>query len=239
MTHSSEIAAFCQALWQQRFRTLSTLFGIAWGTFSLVLLLSFGRGLELNLQERAKSLGQSLVIAWPQTTTKSFAGLPKGRRLRIRAEDIMKLPSQIPDLHSVSAEYQDHDSLQYQGNFHPIRLSGVYPSFAELRTMVPQHDGRFLNPRDIEQRRRVVFLGNQIKEDIFGSQTAIGKNLKIRGMPFTVVGVLKPKLQDSDYGGLDENRVYLPATTHAQLFNRTYISDFVFRAKSKDFTSIP
>jgi len=84
------------------------------------------------------------------------------------------------------------------------------------------------------QRRRVVFLGNQIKKEIFGSQPAVGQDIRIRGMPFKVVGVLEPKLQDSDYGGLDENRVYLPATTHAQLFNRPHISDFVFRAKDGD-----
>ena len=232
MNRLSAIADFLACLRQQGFRTLSTVFGVAWGTLAVVLLLAFGHGLQRDLQERAKALGKSLVVAWPQKTTLSYAGLAKGRPLRMRAEDIMKLPQMIPALHSVSAEYQDEDALQSEGRFHRIRTSGVYPSFAELRSMIPQRGGRFFNPQDIRERRRVVFLGDRIKDDIFGSAPAVGRRLTIRGIPFTVIGVLKPKSQDSDYGGRDEERVYLPATTHAQLFDRPFISNFVFRAKT-------
>ncbi len=228
------IASLWRTLKEQRIRTLSTLFGITWGTFSLVLLIAFGRGLERDLQVRSESLGRNLVIAWPQSTTVSHAGHPKGRRLRIRAQDIMKLPALIPELYAISAEYQNYETVQARGTLHSIRLSGVYPSFAELRTMIPQPDGRFFNPLDLEERRRVVFLGNQIKEDLFGPGPAVGQLLTLRGMPFTVIGVMKPKRQDSDYGGLDQDRIYLPATTHAQVFQRSYVSNFVFRARDLD-----
>ena len=226
----STLKEFSHSLLGQGFRTLSTLLGIAWGTIAVVLLVAFGQGLETDLQERAKALGQGLVIAWPQKTTLSYEGMAKGRVLRLRADDVMRLPSQIPELHSVCAEYQDHELLRQGTSLHSIRLSGVYPPFQDLRMMIPQPGGRFINRRDIQDRRRVVFMGDQIKKDIFGESTAVGRLVTIRGLPFTVVGVMKSKPQESDYGGPDSNRVYLPATTHATLFNRDFISNFVFRA---------
>ena len=227
-----DIREFFQGLIAEGARSLTTLFGIAWGTVAVILLVAFGQGLQRDLQARAKALGEGLVVGWPQKTTLSFAGMTKGRVLRLRAEDVMALSDQIPDLGAVSAEYQGRELMRFHSQVHSVRLSGVYPSFEGLRLMIPQSGGRFINRRDIEERRRVIFLGDRIKEDLFGNQMAVGRIVTLRGIPFTVIGVLRPKVQDSDYGGKDENRVYLPATTFSALFNRDYISNFVFRARN-------
>jgi putative ABC transport system permease protein len=223
---------FLHSLWRQKIRALSTLFGVAWGTLSVVLLLAFGYGLRNDLREKAQALGANIVVVWPQQTTKPYAGFNEGRRLRLRAQDLLKLPKLIPELEAISPEYMDYETLQLRDRVHRVQLSGVYPAFGELRSMTPASGGRFINQQDINEKRRVVFLGNRIKTNLFDTEGALGQLLVLRGISFKVIGVLAPKQQDSNYGGLDQDRIYLPATTHAQLFSRNVISDFVYRAKS-------
>jgi putative ABC transport system permease protein len=115
-----------------------------------------------------------------------------------------------------------------------VTLSGVYPSYGSLRAWEPLPGGRFLNERDIAERRRVVVLGDRIKEGLFGAGEAVGRTLVLKGLPFTVVGVIGPKRQDTNYSGLDRDRACLPATTHERIFGRRTVSNFVYRSRGLD-----
>lgn len=216
---------------EQRVRTLITLLGIAWGAFSVIVLLTFGTGLNRLLKDRADNMGRGLAVVWPQRTTISFEGLGRGRPIRLKADDIAALPRRIPELDLVSPEYVSFERIQMGTRVYRVTLSGVYPDYAELRTWRVQPGGRFLNERDQEERRRVMILGNRIKDALFGHAPALGQTLVVRGIPFTVIGVMQPKDQDSDYDGRDENRICLPARTFEQVFGARYLSMFIYRAR--------
>lgn len=219
-------------LWRtQRTRTLSTLFGIAWGAASVVLLLAFGAGLQEDMERKAGNLGRHVVVVWPQKTTRAHAGLGVGRWIQLREQDIAALPELIPGLADVSPEYQGREQVQVGQRIYNPRLSGVSPAYARLRSMTPQPGGRFLNERDLLEKRCVVFLGDRIKRGLFGDARAVGRQVILKGIPFTVVGVLKPKKQDANYGGVDADRVCLPAPVFAQIFGRPYLTNFVYRAR--------
>ncbi len=224
---------FVRDLRTQKLRTFFALLGIAWGTAAVVLLLAFGVGLRRFQSRRMHGMGDGIVVAWPLRTSLSFEGLPKGRPIRMRAEDVLKLASEIPELEAVSPEL----SLWNQPIIHGNRdtrayVGGIYPCFGDLRHIYPQSGGRFINEQDIEQRHRVIFIGNGIKEELFGDTEAIGEKLFIQGIGFVVIGVLKPKLQDSSYGsGTDERIAYIPASTMTSVFGQDYINNFVYRAK--------
>ena len=219
---------------EQRTRTVTTLLGISWGTFSVIVLLAFGTGLEEKFRRQAASFGRGVAIVWPMATTKSFAGLGRGRSLRLRAEDILTLPRHIAELDLVSPEYITRDRLQVGERLHRVTLSGVYPAYGQLRTWKPQQGGRFLNDRDCAENRRVVVLGNSVKDALFGPRRAVGETLVLRGLPFNVVGVMTPKDQTSDYSGRDDRRVCLPAPTFRNVFGQQYVSNFVYRSRSPD-----
>ena len=85
-------------LGRQRVRALTTVLGVAWGTFGVVGLFAFGAGLEELMDERARGLGQGIVIAWPRETTRPFAGLPEGRPVRVAPADVEALAAEIPEL---------------------------------------------------------------------------------------------------------------------------------------------
>ncbi len=227
------LVLFARDLRTQKLRTFFALLGITWGTAAVVLLLAFGVGLRRFQSRRMHGMGDGIVVAWPLRTSLSFEGLPKGRPIRMRAEDVLKLASEIPELEAVSPEL----SLWNQPMIHGSRdtrayVVGIYPCFGDLRHIYPQSGGRFINEQDIEQRHRVIFIGNGIKEELFGDAEAVGETLFIQGIGFVVIGVLKPKLQDSSYGsGPDERIAYIPASTMTSVFGRDYINNFVYRAR--------
>lgn len=221
-----------RGLREQRARTFTTLLGLTWGTFSVVVLLAFGSGLESRMQETANNMGSGIAVVWPGRTTRSWAGLPRGRPVRVLARDVLALPLQVPELDLVSPEYIRKERIRVGSRIHRVTLSGVYPAYGELRAWSLREGGRFVNDRDIRERRRVVVLGNLIKEGLFGAREALGRTVVIQGRPFTVVGVLHPKKQDSYYaGGPDENRVCLPATTCENVFGHRYVDTFIYRSR--------
>ena len=227
------LVLFARDLRTQKLRTFFALLGITWGTAAVVLLLAFGAGLRRYQSRRMHGMGDGIVVAWPLKTSLSFEGMPKGRPIRLRAEDVLKLASEIPELEAVSPEFSLGDQPMIHGSRDArAYVGGIYPCFGDLRHIYPQSGGRFINEQDIEQRHRVIFIGNSIKEELFGDKKAVGETLFIQGTGFVVIGVLKPKLQDSSYGsGPDERIAYIPASTMTSVFGRDYINNFVYRAK--------
>ncbi|MBN1444149.1 MAG: ABC transporter permease [Planctomycetes bacterium] len=223
-----------RGLRQQKARTATTLLGLGWGTFSVIVLLAFGTGLEEHMHEQAVAFGESIALVWPSRTTMNFAGLGCGRRVNIEREDVAALAAQIPELGRISPECIAWDQLQVGTKILRATISGVAPAYGALRTWRIEPGGRFLNERDIEDRRRVIVLGNRVRTGLFGRDPVLGRTVILQGLPFTVVGVLSPKRQDSDYSGQDADRICMPVTTHEQVYGDRLVSNFVFRARRAD-----
>ena len=218
----------------QKLRTFLTLFGIVWGTAAVTLMLAFGEGLHAKLMADMRGLGENIIIAWPSRTSKAWEGLGKGRRLRVTEEDLERVRREVPLITRVSGEYAASDKRFRAGRkvFIP-GVSGTNVEFADMRNMNPQAGGRYLNERDLKQRRRVVFLGDKIASDLFGVEDPIGREVSIAGIPFTVIGVLKEKEQDSSYYNRDNDRASVPASTFRALYNRRYVDNFIFQVAER------
>lgn len=195
----------------QRLRTALTLFGLAWGTFCVILLLSFGEGVQRKQMARSAAMGDRIILIWGSRTSIPFEGLPRGRYVRLEDSDADALLRQVPAIRNASPEYGSYVRLRGPKGETSANLSGVRPEFGEMRKVEAASGGRFLNPRDQAERRRVVFLGNQVRVDLFGEGPCIGKTLEISGIPFTVVGTMPEKRQDSNYNGRDDNKVFIPS----------------------------
>lgn len=231
---------------EEKARTVVTLLGLGWGTLSIVVLVAFGTGLEESLREKAAALGRGVTIVWPQRTTRPWAGMGEGRPVLLRADDVLALPGQIPEMELVSPELLHRDRVTVGERIHRVQLTGVYPAYEGLRSWTPRGTGRFLNDVDIAERRRVAVLGARIAESLLGGgaggapsgdgdeglvSSPLGRSITIGGLPFLVIGVLPPKPQDSSYGAEDADRICIPATTFEQVFGARLISDFVYRAR--------
>ncbi len=221
-------------LWSQKLRTFLTTFGIIWGTVAVSLLLAFGHGLHTQMIKSVAGLGDRIVIAWPMRTSMTFEGLGKGRRMRMMEEDIEYLNSQVPLIDGISGEYSDGLIARYGERQRSVDVSGVSPSYGTMRNMIPAVGGRFINELDVSKRRRVVFVGDQLADDLFGTQDAVGETVMIHGSPFLVIGVLVPKEQDSSYSGRDHSKMIVPESTFRALTGQKYVDNFIYKAPTPD-----
>jgi putative ABC transport system permease protein len=220
----------------EKLRTFLTVFGIVWGTVAISLMLAFGTGLHKQLIKSTAGLGDRIVIVWPGLTSIPHEGLGKGRRLRISEEDIEAVRTQVSGLKRISGEYMTSMRLDYGTKTLSTDVSGVAPEFGEMRNVVPNAGGRFINPIDENDQRRVIFLGDQLKTNIFGESDAIGKVVLLNQSPFQVVGVLVKKEQDSSYSGRDNEKAFIPASTFRALTGDKYVDNMILQPSNPDET---
>ncbi len=220
----------------EKLRTFLTVFGIVWGTVAISLMLAFGTGLHKQLIKNTAGLGDRIVIVWPGLTSMPYEGLGKGRRLRISEDDIEAVRSQVTGLKRISGEYMTSMRLDYGTKTLSVDISGVAAEFGEMRNLIPDSGGRFVNPIDVGEQRRVMFIGNRLKENIFGEADAIGKVVLLNQSPFQVIGVLKAKEQDSSYSGRDNEKAFVPASTFRALTGDKYVDNMVMQAARPDDT---
>ncbi len=223
---------FLRDLKKQRKRITLTIMAIAWGTISIILLLAFGEGVKRGLMKAQHGMGQDLVVMWGGQTSIPYQGLGKGRRIFFLDEDVELLKKKVPEIEAISGEYARWGaSLTYRKNTVSEHITGVYPSFVDMRAHYSQMGGRFINDLDMEQKRRVVFLGNKLKERLFGMEDAVGKTIILNNIPFTVIGVMIEKIQMGMYGGPDADKATIPATTFKAIFGHKYLNNIVYQPK--------
>ena len=217
----------------QKLRLFLTVFGLVWGTAAVTLMLDFGEGLHRQVLVAQKGLGDAIVIAWPSRTSKPWQGLPRGRRIQLTDEDVTLLRTEIEGIKNISQEYsQDGARITYGKKALSVDISGSNVEFGAMRSMNPQEGGRYLNQLDLDERRRVVFLGDQLTIDLFGEGVdAVGEKVRIDGSPFTVIGVMVQKEQDSSYSGRDKDKAMIPSTTFRAIYGSKYIENLIFQAK--------
>jgi len=211
----------------QKLRTFLTTLGIVWGTVAVSLLLSFGDGFHSQLMKNQAGLGNAIIIAWPSRTSIPFEGLGKGRPILLDEDDIDLIRKRSLEVDSISSEYQRTLRLQLGPKTLAVDVSGVHPAFGEMRNLIPQKGGRFIDPIDMDLRRRVAFLGDELAEQLFGAMNPVGQEFRLHGSPFTVIGVLQRKVQESSYSGRDKDRIVIPATTMRALTGRKYMNLFI------------
>jgi putative ABC transport system permease protein len=227
------IKQFLADLRRQKLRTFMTMFGIFWGTCSIVLLFAFGTGITEAQLRSQKGLGENIVIFWPGITAKEYKGLPKGRRIRPTDEDVAYLKQVAQTITYISPENGRNMDLKWGKQLTRRFVDGVWPEYGIIRNLIPDIGSRFINELDLKNRRRVIFLGDQLAEDLFldSVSVAVGKEILVNGMPFTVIGIMKPKEQDSSYRGRDNRHAFIPNTTYQAMFSERYSDDFVAQCK--------
>jgi putative ABC transport system permease protein len=218
---------------RQTKRIALTVMAIAWGTLSIVLLLSFGEGLKRAFNKGKRGMGEGgIAVLWGGSTTRAYAGLPSGRAISFRDEDAELLAERIPEIASLSREYAVRRGLSVGTKTVNARIRGVDPTFGELRNIIPQAGGRFVNENDLTEKRRVIVLGEELADDLFGSQDVVGRTVQLNQATFLVIGVMQPKTMMGMYSGPDKNQASIPASTLKSMYTDSHIEDIVYRPVS-------
>jgi len=192
-----------QVLSTKWFRTILTAFGVFWGIFILVLLLSAGKGLENGIRADFGNIATNTMFIWTQSVTKVYKGLPKDRNFNFKAEDVQALWENIPDLRFVSPRNQ---SGSFEGGINVVRgmKSGafiIYGDFPEILKQQPMDitSGRFINQSDIDERRKVAVIGTAVRNSFYNKdETVLGSYIMVNGVNFMVIGTYNKTENDGD-----------------------------------------
>ena len=209
---------------KRRKRTSLITFALFWGTLSILLLMAFGQGMSTQFHVAFSGLGEALIMVYGGQTSLPFEGLPKGRQISLFPEDVDYLKDRIPEILRIAPESYGYLPVSAEGKEINRTVHGTTSEFGLMRTQVPQLGGRFLNADDVADGRKVAFIGWKVATDLFGGADAVGRTIVVNRVPFTVVGVLQKKIQDSMYQGPDADQIYLPFYSYRQLDNRRRIN---------------
>jgi putative ABC transport system permease protein len=225
---------------QYKARTAMTMFGLIWGTMTVILLLSFGAGVQKQMSINMHGLGEGIAIVWPGRTSIPFEGYGRDRRIRLNEDDMELLRREVREISRISPEYSKWGSTVRVGDkINRPNVTGIIPEYAWMRNIMPEPGGRWINDVDNDKKRRVVFLGNRLRDFLFGDNAdVIGKYVFIDKTPFLVIGVMIEKTQNSSYSQRDRDRAFIPMTVHKSLFGHRYINNFVYQVEDPRLSKI-
>ena len=206
------------ALGRNPIRSFLTMSGISWGIVAVTLLLSYGSGFRSVLMYTFEVFGKGAVIAWPGTTSEQAGGERAGKPVRFEEEDAEWVKAQSPLVKRVTRETVRFQGVSYGERLSSSAVRGVFPEYGEMRNEVPT-DGRWITPEDIVERRRVVFLGARLRKKLFSGEPAVGETVRIKGVPFTVIGSMDMKFSDSCYFNCDDESAFIPYTAANDLWD--------------------
>ncbi|HEV7238506.1 MAG TPA: ABC transporter permease [Thermoanaerobaculia bacterium] len=232
------LSLFASASQLQKKRAFLTIAAIAWGTVAILLLLAFGEGLKRQLDKNRRAMGENISVLWPGETTKAYKGLPPGRPVRPRLDDLEFMRSRLPELKSVIGEIVSwRTPVAYGGKTVNNRVIGVSWQYGEARKHYTVAGGRWLSPEDEQQRRRVIFLGDEMATDLFDKEDPVGKTILVNNAPYLVIGVMQHKTQMGTYGGPDASHGTIPITTFRAQFGRERLNNVLLEThKPEDMT---
>jgi len=224
-----------------KMRMFLTMFGIVWGISSVILLVGLGRGFSADNQRRMKTLGKDLVIVWGGRTSAQAGGLAAGREIRLVIDDARMIRSECYLVKTVSPELRRGVPEVSQFNSATRDVVGMWPSYQDFRSLTVA-EGRPVSDEDESEARRVVVLGDAARKQLFSGQPAVGASILIQRVPYTVIGVLQEKKQNSNYSGPDNDYLYAPYSAVARDFPppdkpgivRGYLDDIVFQVGSSE-----
>ena len=210
------------ALRRNRTRSALTMLGIVWGIATVTLLIAYGGSFRQILVSGFNAFGKGAVICWPQQTSEQPGGQRAGKKVVLEQADLDMIKETATYVRHACLETVRRPGIAYGDRMvgtAPVR--GVCPEYGDMRNEVPS-EGRWINSLDSLERRRVVFLGARVREQLFGGRPAVGETVVIAGVHFTVIGTMDRKIQLSNYFSSDDESTWIPYSTAGDLWNTKY-----------------
>ncbi|MCP5118480.1 MAG: ABC transporter permease, partial [bacterium] len=209
-----------------RRRTVVTVISLAWGVTCFLILISYGNGFESALVKGFTAIGQNLVITMSGQTSEQAGGLRSGRRIRILYSDAEVIKESVPQVGYVSPEKLRRGIRIVRGTREiETVIRAVWPEYGIMRNIWIA-EGRWLTPEDEVKQHRVVVLGATVAKDVFRGLPPVGEEIALNGIRYQVIGVMKSKLQISNYNTPDNECVFIPYST-VRLFGDSRYPNFI------------
>ena len=213
------------ALRYNRRRSLLTMLGMAWGIATVVLLLAYGSGFQNALMIAFRTFGGNIVALFPGRTSLQAGGSKAGTQIRLTRNDLDYLRAEVPMIKRMSPEVDKQSLIAYGTRSASYNVRGTYANFEVIRH-IELEDGTFYGDQEDQTHTRVAVLGAGVKKKLFSGEDAVGQSVRINGISYQVIGVLKHVLSGSDENMND--MVYVPYSAVGDLTNNYYLDGIWF-----------
>jgi putative ABC transport system permease protein len=191
-----------------RLRSLLTMLGIVIGNASVITLVGVGRGAQNLAEGQLSNLGANVLFVVPGNNDTRRQGIDFPKTLVL--EDAEAIATQVPSVRRVAPQISLSEVVQAGGVTSTAAVAGVTPEFLPVRQFEVAR-GRFISPSDLKGARNTAVIGPDLAFKMFGNRPAVGRVLRIRNLPFEVIGVLEPK--GAVFGQNQDENAYIPLTT--------------------------
>ena len=226
--HFSSNKMFDYDKWQEIFgtirknklRTFLTALGVWWGIFMLIVLMGTGTGLENGVMSLFGGHARNAVYVWTQRTTLPYKGLLPGRYARLKDDDIIAIKTHFDkEIEYMAPRLWAHNGeVSHKDKSGSFEVRGEGPDIINIDA-IKLKEGRFINNRDLEEKRKIAIIGKRVAETLFGEEKKpIGNFIKFNGIDYKVVGVFQSDRRGED-AEEDDKSIFIPLTTAQQVTN--------------------
>ncbi len=202
---------------QNKTRTFMTGFGIFWGTAILALLIGGADGLKQFMSRNFEGFATNVGVIFPGRTSKPYAGFNKGKPLELDIKDVENIRRSIPQIENSSAVNMKWTNAMYGQKKSNAQLTGVESQYCRIFEPI-MYEGRFINTADNANSRKVCVLGLEVARELFGSGSALGKEVDLNGIYYKVVGVAG-QTSEVNIGAKMDNSVFIPYNSMRNSYN--------------------
>jgi putative ABC transport system permease protein len=202
------------ALKHNRRRSLLTVLGMAWGIATVVLLLAYGNGFEHGLMAAFQSFGGQQITVFGGRTELQAGGTKAGTQIKLTRDDMDYLHSEIPMLTRMSPEADKQSLIAYGIRSENYTVAGVYAAYSRISTL-DISEGTFFGDEEDAAHDRVAVIGSDVRKHLFSGQNTLGESIRVDGVSFLVIGVLKRVIPNNDDNS--NGRVYVPYSSMSGL----------------------
>jgi putative ABC transport system permease protein len=204
-------------VWAHKLRSALTMFGIAWGIASIIFMMAIGDGFKIGYRQSLYALGTDIAILWGGRTSRQVGDQRAGRPIQLTYADVEAIRRECYLVGEVTPELERGLKVSSAHNAGLFSIHGIAPVYQHIRSM-NLAAGRLINEDDFRDHRQVCILGAEVRKQLFASRPAVGAEVRIQDLTFTVIGELQKKDQNNSYNGLDDHKVLLPYSTMARHF---------------------
>lgn len=222
-----------ESLRRNRLRSALTMLGILWGLVTVVLLLSYGRAIGDAVMEGFLGFGDNVIMIWGGQTSMQAGGQRSGQKIKLKDGDMEEIRNSLPYLNAISRESDDVFSVKYGPKVVTIQSKAVDLPYGLMRKLDVEQ-GRYFEAEDFADHRQVILFGAHAAQKLFNGYPPVGEVVQVEGQPFTVIGVLRNKIQDSSNNGPDNENIFVPFDTMRTLRQKRDPDSLVFQPSSPE-----
>jgi len=222
-----------RALRKNKLRSLLTVLGVVIGVCAVITLVNMGGGAQIAIEKSISGLGTNLLIIFPGSRTKGGMRAGYGTVTTLTPEDAKAIQEECPAIQMVTPVVNTSAQVVFQNQNWGTSVFGVNPDYQWIKNWPIEH-GEFFTLQDVKAATKVCIIGKTVAEKLFGEQDPVGQVIRVKRIPFRVVGLLTPKGQTA-FGQDQDDTIIVPYTTaQRRLLEITYLTMVMASAISMD-----